>query len=78
MLFLQMKLDELKAELEMWAPQERQNPDYVTAHANKGEFVQYMLRQCMRQNAYYNTKVREYYTELFSISVKLYCYKVLN
>ncbi|KAK2185278.1 hypothetical protein NP493_241g06004 [Ridgeia piscesae] len=54
----QMKLDELKAELDTWAPQEKQDPDYVTAHANKGEFVQYMLRQCMRQNAYYNTKVR--------------------
>ena len=58
MLFLQMKLDELKAELDTWAPQEKQDPDYVTAHANKGEFVQYMLRQCMRQNAYYNTQVR--------------------
>lgn len=54
----QMKLDELKEEVQKWVVRDREDAGYVTTHSNKGEFVQYMLRQCMRLHTspYYNTK----------------------
>ncbi|KAI0240213.1 hypothetical protein LSAT2_009083 [Lamellibrachia satsuma] len=55
----QKNLDELKEELKLWVCQDREDTGYIT-HSNKGEFIQYMLRQCMRQHGspYYNTKAR--------------------
>ena len=47
--FIQKNLDELKHELKMWASEDREHAGYVR-HSNKGEFVLYMLRQCMRQH----------------------------